>query len=257
MKNKYPSGQIGLLLLVIMGIVVALVMSIASRSLSDTMLSRQERESSAAFSVAETGVENALNTLRTNEGAITEQPLTGLAGFVTGSYKVDELKSYNLFVKELDVAQLDVAGYTGDLTIAWTRKVEGENLPCASEGSGKSPAAIEISVISATTITRSYFKSFGCDLSQAGFLQPTGGGTNYLSQITSPVSGIIAVRIKPIYSGATIEVTGFNSLPTQMYLVKSKATGGDAQKEIEVKRGLLATPAIFDYALFSAGTIVR
>jgi len=69
------SGQIGLILLVVMSLVIAIAMSLASRSLSDTVLSRQESESSKAFRLAETGVEQALNALRTSgvpNGAITQ-----------------------------------------------------------------------------------------------------------------------------------------------------------------------------------------
>jgi len=83
MQNKFPKGQVGLLLLVVMGIVVALVMSVASRSLSDTVLSRQERESSAAFAVAETGVERALNILRTTPGSVNDTKFD-VGGFVEG-----------------------------------------------------------------------------------------------------------------------------------------------------------------------------
>lgn len=259
MQRKYSYGQVGLLLLVIMGIVVALVMSIASRSLSDAMLSRQERESSAAFSVAETGIENALNSLR--KGVVPGlTTFNDSVGFVTGSYKVDQLTSYTLFVKELDVAQLNVTGYTGNLTILWTRKVGGENKTCTSEGSGNAPAALEMSLFSATTVSRSYYNPFGCNPGPNGFLQSAvDGGVNFRSQITtfSIPAGSTVLRIKPIYSGATISVVGSGVLPTQLYLVKSRAVGGDAQKEIEVKRGLLAPPSIFDYTLFSAGTIVR
>ena len=62
------------------------------------------------------------------------------------------------------------------------------------------------------------------------------------------------MRIKPLYAGATISVTGTEG---QMYLIQSEATGGDAQKEIEVKRGLNAPPSIFDFAIFAAQTIVK
>jgi len=40
-------------------------------------------------------------------------------------------------------------------------------------------------------------------------------------------------------------------------LIKSRAVGGDAQKEIEVTRGLNAPPAIFDFALMAGGVITH
>ena len=259
MQNKFPKGQVGLLLLVVMGIVVALVMSVASRSLSDTVLSRQERESSAAFAVAETGVEKALNILRTTPGSVSNTTFD-VGGFVEGNYRVDSMTSYNLYVKELDVAQLDVAGFTGDLEISWTKKgASNEDLVCGTEGSGGSSSAIEVTAINGATmaVTRNYYNSFNsCGFSN-GFASSADGGTKYLSRVSYyVVAGTTILRIKPIYSGATISVAG-SSLPTQLYLIKSRAVGGDAQKEIEVTRGLNASPAIFDFALMAGGVITH
>jgi len=253
MQNKFPKGQVGLLLLVVMGIVVALVMSVASRSLSDTVLSRQERESSAAFAVAETGVERALNILRTTPGSVNNTRFD-VGGFVEGNYRVDSMTSYNLYVKELDVAQLDVAGFTGNLEISWTKDSPSENLPCG-EGSGHL-AAIEVVAISSTAVSRSYYNPYNCSPGSNNFAESNDGGAEYRSTISYNVSGFTAVRIKPIYSGATISVAG-SSLPTQLYLIKSRAVGGDAQKEIEVTRGLNAPPAIFDFALMAGGVITH
>lgn len=265
MNKKLLNGQIGLLLLIVMGIVVALVMSVASRSLSDTMLSRQERESSAAFSVAETGIENAMNELRdtTNTAPISGQ-LTGLGNFVTGNYKVDEVQDYSLFVREGETAHLDTTGFTGALTISWTRKSDPtENItttPCA-EGSGLAPAAIEVTAISTAGVKRNYYNPAGCNPGVNGFTTGTApGGEVYLSKITYTVPVVVppitSVRIKPIYAGATIVATG-TGLTTQLYVINSRAVGGDAQKEIEVKRGLEAAPSVFDFALFTQGTIIK
>lgn len=68
--------------------------------------------------------------------------------------------------------------------------------------------------------------------------------------------GTTVLRIKPIYAGATVSVSG-DGLNDQLYLIQSSATGGDAKKAIEVKRGLDAPPSIFDFAVFTAGTIVK
>lgn len=262
MNKKLFNGQIGLLLLVIMGIVVALVMSIASRSLSDTVLSRQERESSAAFSVAETGIESAMDALRNSvPGTTIGGELKGLGEFVTGNYKVSDLRDYSLFVKEGETAHLDTTDFTGNLTISWTKKSDPtENIalsPCA-EGSGLAPAAIEVTAISATNIKRNYYNPQGCNPGVNGFTTGTlDGGDTYRSMISYAVSpATTSVRIKPIYSGATISATG-TDLKTQLYLINSRAVGGDAQKEIEVKRGLESAPSIFDFALFTGGTIYK
>ena len=267
MQNKKLSGQVGLLLLVIVGVVVALVMSVASRSLSDTVLSRQERESSAAFSVAETGVENALSALQNpNQGQQIGGALTDVGGFVTGNYQVDNLTTYSLYLREGETAHLDLAGLTGPVTIYWTRKGDAsEDISTCNEGSGGAPASIEVIAMQelSSTVTRSYYNASTCG-SLAGsnrFGSSLDGGNEYLSSIslTEPTDipvGTTALRIKPIYTGATVAASG-SGLDTQLYKIQSKAAGGDAQKEIEVKRGLDAPPSIFDYAVFTAGSIVK
>lgn len=264
MKKNVLQGQVGLLLLVIMGIVIALVLSIASKSLSDTVLSRQERESSAAFSVAESGVEAALNSLIGNPDVDgSDVTISESLGFVNGKYKVAATNTFGLFVKELETAHLDLAGYNPsyNILISWTKKndVSEDVASCGTEGSGAASAAIEVSALSSSTgeVTRSYYRASNCATYANGFTASNDGGTNYRSQVDYDVlPNTVSLRIKPIYNGATIEVAG-TGLPNQLYLINAQATGGDAQKEIEVRRSLDAPPSIFDFAVFSAGTLVK
>ncbi len=267
MQNKYPRGQVGLLLLVIMGVVVALVLSVASRSLSDTVLSRQERESSAAFAVAETGIESALSALQAGESQGIGGPLTDVGNFVSGNYQVANLSSYSLYLREGETAHLDLVGFGGPtITIEWTRKNDNsEDLACGTEGSGGSAAAIEVNAIKETTdtVVRSYYNASNCTLYANGFEDANDGGDTYRSAVSLTLgdplvlpAGVTALRIKPIYAGATVAASG-NNLQTQLYKIQSKASGGDAQKEIEVKRGLDAPSSIFDFAVFTSGTIQK
>lgn len=242
-----------------MGIVVALVMSVASRSLSDTVLSRQERESSAAFSVAETGIEKAMNEIKNNGFNAEGGALTGLTSFVSGQYDVSPTTAYGLFVKEGEVAHLDLSSFVPTLTISWTKKSDlVENISSCTEGSQNSPAAIEVSAFAGDVVTREYYNPASCNPGPNGFDSSSDGGSQYRSAILaySVPAGTTFLRIKPIYAGATIAVSG-SGLNDQLYLIQSSATGGDAKKAIEVKRGLDAPPSIFDFAVFTAGTIVK
>lgn len=257
MKKKQPKGQIGLILLVIMGLVVGIALSLASRSLSDTVLSRQESESSKAFRLAETGIEQALNALRNNE-VLSGVTLSGGSAF-TGSVNVAGQTTYDLYVKEGEQAHLDVESFSGPLSISWTKHADSrENPGSCNEGSGNSPAAIEVLRLNTVnTASFAYYNSVGCGLGNGFEDSNVGGNDPYLSQVTINVpAGSKYVRIRPIYSDATIEVSGTN-LGTQLYLIQSKAEGGDAKKEIEVKRGLSAASSVFDYALFSGGSIEK
>jgi hypothetical protein len=85
------------------------------------------------------------------------------------------------------------------------------------------------------------------------------GDATYRSTITyNAPANTDFVRIRPIYAGATLAVSGSGAgFGTQQYTIVSQATGGDAQKEIQVNRGLDAPASIFDFAVFTAGTIVK
>ena len=260
MRKNCLSGQVGLLLLVIMGVVVAVIMSVASRSLSDTVLSRQDRESSAAFSLAETGVEQAMSAL--GQGSVPSGVVTlpTTLDILNGQYQVSPTSSYGLFVREGETANLDLSTYVANLNITWTKQTDkSENVTTCAEGSGQSPAAIEVTATSPTKAIRSYYNPYNCTPGTNGFASSDSGGSEYLSMVHGGYAvpaGTTSVRIKPIYDGATIAVTGAG-LKDQLYLIQAKATGGDAQKEIEVRRGLNAPPSIFDFAVFSAGSIVK
>lgn len=254
------SGQVGLLLLVIMGLIVGIALSLASRSLGDTVLSRQESESAKAFRLAESGVEQALNVLRQDNSSTNTLSLSGEGDF-SGTTSIDGQNSFGLYVKEGEQAHLDVSGFApGNLSIQWTRTNDThENPTTCSPGSGNSPAAIEIITHKSDgTANFTYLNPYNCNPETNGFSDvAVAGADGYLSRATYNVTANSeSVRIRPLYTDATITVSGAG-LSTQLYLIQSKAAGGDAQKEIEVRRGLDAPASVFDYALFSGSAIEK
>lgn len=259
MKKKLKVGQAGLLLLVVIGVVVGLILSIASRSISDSAMSRKGKENNETFSVAESGIEKALQILA-NGGTppIGPQPISNLAGNIGGSYNVTETSSFELYVKEGESAQINLTGVQGDVLVNWV--LPNEDPGSCSEGSGLAPASIEISLFTTTNlVTRSYFNSFGCEsLAGNGFGNSFEGLEQYKSGMVVSVTNGDALRIKPIYNGTTVRVTTndavFNST---LFLIQSSVAGGDAQKEIEVKRSLDTAGSVFDYAIFSGGIITK
>lgn len=258
-KNVYE-GQIGLILLVVIGVVVGLIMSIASRSISDSALSRKGKENNATFSVAESGIEKALQTL-INGGTppVGEQTFVDSTLNINGSYEVTEPSSFELYVKEGESAQIDLTGASGNVLVNWVRDPIEKPATC-TEGSGNAPAALEIVLLTtANVISRSYYNSSSCNLTASnGFKNAIAGLSGYLSRKSVAVDGMKLMRLKPIYNGATIRVTTGNGVfDSTLYLVQSSATGGDAKKEIEVKRSPDTAGSVFDYALFSGGTITK
>lgn len=260
------SGQVGLMLLVIMGLVVGLVMSIASRSLFDTVLTRQERENTAAFTLAESGVEQALSELSqgTSNSNWTTIEGTDLSGIYQANYAVDLLSSFEMSVHEGEGIEIDLATFpSASLTVDWTRNGSAsENPACSgtgSEGSELTPAAMGVTIIGTGGVTRrAYYNPANCTISGNGFAASNASSqVEYRSsQIVSKQAGDQVMRLTPIYNNATIRVTGVG-LTDAMFRVASVATGGDSQKEIEVKRSRDAAGSVFDFAVFSGGTIVH
>lgn len=257
----HEKGQVGLLLMVVMGLLITLVLSFASRSLSDTSMSRQDKEQGTAFTLAESGVEQALNAIRngSNTGSGT---LSTPTQFVSGNFTFVPHADFDLYVNEGDVAYADLSGVANgtNITISWTKTTDNnENPSCTNNGgSGSAPAAIEIiSIYGGTKRTYAYYNPVNCNVETNGFSNSNVGSSGYRSQVTyvKPSGGVTAIKIRPLYSPATIALSDLSG--NQLFLIQSQATGGDASQQIEVKRSLSYSPSIFDFALFSGGTIVK
>ncbi len=72
----------------------------------------------------------------------------------------------------------------------------------------------------------------------------------------------IALRVKPFWASTTVKVfsvTAGIDLPVQTYDINSSATSTvGVTRAVQVKRTALPMmPAVFDYALFSEGSIVK
>src|SRR3989344_1551249 len=92
-------GQVGLTILLVMGVLISLSLSIASRTLGDLVLSRQEKEGSEAFHLAEQGVEEALNAIRQDAGLVDGGTYTGTVGtgeVVSGSYSIEGFEGLDI-----------------------------------------------------------------------------------------------------------------------------------------------------------------
>lgn len=74
-STKYKSGQALLIVLLVMAVSLTVVLSIASRSVTDVATTKLEEESLRAFSAAETAVESALNNpaIGVSSGEIGDQ----------------------------------------------------------------------------------------------------------------------------------------------------------------------------------------
>jgi hypothetical protein len=265
MNNK--PGQVGLLLLVVLGLLVTLVLSVASRTLSDSVLTRQEKEQSSAFGVAETGIEEALRMIRVGDVPVAPIPIGDSTGVMSGNYNVQSGSELEIYLKEGESGNINLTGYVGNVWVSWTKADSlTENVTCIGQGSGQAPAAMEAAWYGASgTVGRFYYNPYNpgdCNITGNGFFPAAPAVTNpgFRSEAWIPMPlGTTFLRIRPLYSGATVKVTpaGAALLPSQFYKIQSQVKGGDVSKEIEVKRTIDSAPTVFDFAVFSGSTIVK
>ena len=248
------SGQILILVLLIVVVSLAVGLSVASRNLTNLKISTQAEESQRAFSAAEGGVEDALsrlNSIKTQPDITTGHTENVMFGDTIATVKVTGRNVYETTIPLGEVAQVNVDGYIGGtVTVEWP----------------SSPfVALEFTLVnlsgSTYTQTRSAYQSTGTP--------PSGhDSTNWTTctfstgTCSAPItvsSGAKILRIKPFHDAVALKVSGSPDLPTQIYEINSVAkTNLGITRRVKVTRtDLPALPAVFDYVLYSEGDIVK
>jgi len=276
------SGQILILVLLIVVVSLAVGLSVASRNLTNLRISTQTQESQRAFSAAEGGVEDVLSklsaiaadigTTNNNAGCVgtgSERTCTSAVGDLSASVVVKGQNVYKSTVILGEVAQVDLRTYNGSVKIDWPANPHVSlevTLICDSIGianncnggvdhgdyaqnryffRGPNPPSADMTVTAPFTWDE---------------CSPSGG---ICSKTIFTLSSIkpLYLRIKPFYSVVDLTVSGVspNNLPTQIYEINSVAkTEIGITRRVQVTRTALpALPAVFDYALYSEGDIVK
>lgn len=243
-------GQVALILVLIMTVASALAVSLASRSTVDTRIQQTESESMQALLFAQTGLEQlVLNPGSTTVGA----PNTNYYA-VTSDVGTDSL-----------IVGLLKTGSTVDVNLVGATNLSGLAVYWGPEnGSPLSTPAVLISLIeSSGKITDYAFDYSGLN----GFTPALAGDVDYPKTTgTLTLNGNeIDARITVLGSAALLKIVpiGFGALfPAQ---IKSSSSIGSVQSDANaVKYGLRyeessidSSPTVFDYALFSGGSIIQ
>lgn len=257
MRRLYhpQSGQIGVVILLIMVVILTVGLSVATRTTQETFLSTQSSESARVFNAAEAGIEQALstdfNTLVQDEtfGTVTDVEDTT----VNYSIRRESALETQLF-KGVSVA-VNVEGVTtgNGITIDWARE------DCANN-----PASFVAAIYSENAgVTSVRYRALGNCAKGDGFEQATTlpSGNPYRFRFTLALqTNDVLVRLQPIYNDTHARVSGSGwILPTQFYRIRSEASNdlGNETRIVEVNRTLPTAPSIFDYALYSGSTLVQ
>lgn len=256
-KKSVQSGQVAVVVLLIMVVLLTIGLSLATRTTQELFLSDQQSESARVFNAAESGIEQALSEVAVGQGTLT---IDG----VTVAYNVTGSSTLNTRVPEGASVHIDLTGYNNNITIQWATEAD-----CANRAS----LVAHVFYSDAGTI-RTKVIPFrpSCSTHQAdNFFN----GTNinpanpfrhqYIITASNPVThsslppNALFMRIKPVYADVDLRVSGGNTFPTQHHIVSSTASyaEGGEQRKIEVSRTLPTGPAYMDYALYSGGAITQ
>ncbi len=289
MTVKKTSGQVVIILLLIMLVALSAILSLSQRALNNVTSSTQNEQSSRAFSAAEAGIQRAIQLCT-----------PGQACTVPSVAPFQNQASTNLSISN----PLPPAGTAleypprekEDIIQFWFADPSSNNNPPptiytanslnlyfgAKDPVSTNKPAIEFNVISWNgsnyISTKFYFDSdstrsgssgngFTAAASVAGSNCNNTSVTNASSTVyyckvvvTGLPSNLILARARILYSNTAqnvaIEPTS-GSLPPQASIYTSQGSSGLSQKTVKVFRIVNVTPFLFDYSIFSAGAIVK
>lgn len=259
-KSNNQSGQVGIIIILIMVVLLTFGLSIASRSSREVALSQQEEESNRVFNAAEAGVERALATDLTFQGDSLDSGLTTIAGTDSNlNYNITKNKILETRLIEGTTAMVQLQDAAtvlpGSVYIDWSQATD-----CNS--SSDKPASILVSIYSVTASTSAdvrHYSYAGCNRNDDIPLGAAGQNGYYRRAVIPTIAGDQFLRIKTVYNSTYLRVTGSTALPTQSYDIRSEATSqlGNEARTVQVKRTLSVAPSVMDFALFSGTTLTK
>lgn len=248
------SGQVGVIVLLTMTGMLALGLSLASRTTQEAFLAGKETQSNRVFNAAEQGIETALSEELDFSGELYEGDfdVNGLGV----DYSIEKINQLETRLFEGITVGVDVTGAAdgNELTIQWSRLDD-----CATEDVASLVATVYYDDAGVTRVRHEAIG--GCDRSDGFTLGSSIDINGYKREYALPLqSGDFLVRLRSIYNDAHVKVASSDfTMPIQYYSIRSSATNAEnsERRAVEVNRTLESAPAVLDYALYSQGAIVK
>ena len=245
------SGQVALVMVLIMTVVSAVAVSIAGRSTVETRVQEMVAENREAVLTAQAGLEEAISLNASVSGSLNSGSLYDVSVVEGGSSNLSSGK-----INPGEVFEVNLIGSSGvtDVNVYWKAAV-----------TGTTPAVFISDVRSDRKLDYAY-DGEGIN----GFTRVTSGGTlsgvSYSHVTPSPITisgSSLSLRIAVLGAPAFLAVEPIGGVfPPQSTNFKSVASlgSGDTSTKygleyVESKTSQL--PTVFDYVLFSGGTIVQ
>lgn len=261
MRQK-QSGQIALILVLIMTVVSAVVLSAVSGVVTNLRVTGVDEESSEALRVAEAGVEEALRTLTAGSDTV---------GGVTYNVALQS-EGINGFVTEEDVipgevVELNLTNNTNrpsSIVVYWGDAADAAESPIGAIEviSYRRYSAVDIRAIHAaydTDSSRAATTAFSVSTEGAGTYQ----NVSFMAKQTIAIDNRDQfIRIKPFYKqqkiGIALSPAGSQLAANPYQRVVSEAeTAGGVTRKVEALKTEEALPFVFDMALYSGGSLIQ
>lgn len=249
MIKKEHKGQVALVMVLIMTVVSTLAVSLASRSTVDTKIQQSESEGVQALLFAQTGLEQLIM-----------DPSGSTAGQMGADYYAEKS---DIGKSSVDLGSMDI-GSTVEINL------QPANAALTSfivywgpdnDNPGNKPAVFISVITSSGNITDYAYDYDGLN----GFVVATDGSGGYAKKTPNIAlnTDVVKVRISVLGSPALLRILPVGAeFPSQIKSIKS--TGSVQSGDKTVKYGLQydesaadSIPSVFDYALFSGGSIVQ
>jgi hypothetical protein len=264
--KKFQSGQSLLIIVLVLVIALTVGLSVAVRTTTNLRTSAESESSERAFSAAEAGIEQSLQTNNSvslttlSNNASFETTVSALAG---SGFSLNNGSSV-LKDESVDLWLSTYPDYTspwnGQLSINWGSAQDS----CNPIESNNSQAALEVVVISGTKQnprTTSYLLDPCASRASANNFEyvatpgDTIDGKAYASKKTITVASGLIARIVPLYAPSLIGVQKGSAdpdLPSQGSIVTSIGTSDNTKRKIITFRGYPKLPTeLFPFIFFS------
>lgn len=259
LKNS-QSGQVAIVILLIMVVLLTVGLSLASRTTQELFLSQQESESARVFNSAEVGVEDALSQdfdLIAETKQVKEiRPST--VDQVTTLTTINPNDALETTLVEGAAVHIDLDGYTSDITVDWARE---EDCSAAS-------LLVSIYYDDSVSGTEVVHEALGATdgsalcIPSSDFTPIIGGSSPYsfsttVSLPTAAGETPLFARVRAVYNDTSIRISGAPGFPTQFFTIRSAANTdvGEESRTVEVGRTLSGAPSFMDYSIYSGADI--
>lgn len=264
------SGQVGVVILLMMAVILTVGLSVVSRTTQDVFLANQTSDSARVFNAAESGLDQAVAQLQTSIAAgqavpVGTQTITvndTTVNFNIGQSNVMESRIFegnSVMIRTTNnAAGLPSGG--SNLRVDWSRATFDADCSVSPQ----QPASLLVTIYSANganTDARTLAIG-GCNRGD-GFAGSNSSGAvaGYRFWANIPLqAGDLFARIKPLYADTHMVVNGSGlTLPTEAYTITAEGRNqtGNETRKIQVNQSLPTAPSVMDYVLYSGTTIAK